>query len=94
MPGGGTLGEGFGALLPESCVDALRAGGARHQRVEATLVEGVDGVTHLLTGAAPQTRSYLGRGLSTSAREECLGSAQDEGVFGAQPGLQGLALLS
>jgi hypothetical protein len=84
--------ESLRASLLESGMDALGAGGDHNQRVEAAPVEGVDGVASRLR-AASETLGYLGRGLSTRARQQYLASAQDESVLGAKPGFQGLALL-
>lgn len=44
-------------------------------------------------GAASQTPSDLGRGLSTRTCQKNLASTHNKGVFGAQPGFQSLALL-
>src|SRR5215204_450097 len=76
------LPQPLGALLVEGSAGALRARGARLQSIQAALVESVDGVAHRL-GAASQTRSDLGRGLSTRTCQKYLASAQDESIFGA-----------
>ena len=46
--------QGFGALLVEGVRSALRTRGFGRQSGKATLVEVVDGIARLLTGAAPQ----------------------------------------
>ena len=46
--------QGFGALLVEGLSCSLRTPGFGRQSAKATLVEGVDGIARLLTGAAPQ----------------------------------------
>jgi Phage integrase, N-terminal SAM-like domain len=53
----------------------------------------MDGVAHLLTGAAPEIFGYPRRTLSAGTGEKDLAAPEDEGIGGAQPCLQGLALL-
>lgn len=52
------LPQGFGALLVESGMDALRTRGVCLKSIRAPLVEGMDGVAHRLLGAA-EVGSYL-----------------------------------
>jgi hypothetical protein len=59
---------------------------------EATLVEVVDGVAHRL-GAAPEILGYPRRAFSAGAGQKDLAAPEEEGIFGAQPCLQDLALL-
>jgi hypothetical protein len=53
---------------------------------------GVDGVSGRL-GPSSEAPGYRGRGLRARTRQKYLASAQYEGIFGAQPRFQGLALL-
>src|SRR5215210_6462347 len=76
--------QGLGALFIEGGAGALWARGARLKSTQAPLVEVVDGVPDRL-GAASQTPSDLGRGLSTRTCQKNLASTQNKGVFGAQP---------
>jgi len=59
---------------------------------KALLVEGMDGVSDRL-GAAPEIFGYPRRTLSAGTGEKDLAATEDEGIGGAQPGLQSLALL-
>jgi hypothetical protein len=52
----------------------------------------VDSVAHRLR-SAPKIFGYLRRDLATGARQKYLATTQNEGVFGAQPFVQSLALL-
>jgi len=52
----------------------------------------VDGIAHRL-GATPEVLGYPRRMFSAGAGQKDLAAPEDEGIFGAQPGLQGLALL-
>src|SRR5918993_962265 len=82
------LPQGLGAVFVEGgAAGALWARGARLKSTQAPLVEVVDGVPERL-GAASQTPSDLGRGLSTRTCQKNLASTQNKGVFGAQPGFQ------
>src|SRR5215212_9969590 len=83
--------ERLGALFVESGVHAPGARRASCEGVESTLVEGVDGVPGSLR-AASQIAGYLRRRKSTSTRQKDLAAAQNESVFGAQPGFEPLAL--
>ena len=60
---------------------------------KAPLVEGVDGVAHLLTGATPEIVGYARRVLSPGAGKKDLAGPEDEGIGGAQPILKSLSLL-
>ena len=87
------LSESLGAPFVESGMDALGARGSRREGEKPALVEGVDGVPDRLR-AASQTPGDLRRGLSARACQKYLASAHHEGIFGAQPRLEALALLS
>src|SRR5687767_10485683 len=73
-------------------MDALGARGSRREGEKAAIVEGVDGVPDRLRSAS-QTPGDLRRGLSARACQKYLASAHHEGIFGAQPRLEALALL-
>jgi hypothetical protein len=73
----------LGTLLIEGGASSLGARGTSFQSAKPTLVEGVDGVAHLLTGAAPQRAGYCRGAFTPVAGEDDLGSAHDESVFGA-----------
>jgi len=84
------LPQGFGATFVKGAMDVLRARGASHQSIQAAFVEGVDGVTHRLLGAA-EVRGYLRNLISPRTGRKHLGSAQGESIFGAQPTFQSFA---
>ena len=77
----------------EGGVDGAGTGGALAERLLQTpFVEGVDGVAHGL-GVAAQGASDPRGALAPCAGKQDLAAAEDEGVFGAQALLQGLALV-
>ena len=66
--------------------------GSGQQGLRPALVEGMDGVAHRL-GAAPEIFGYARRTLSAGAGQKDLAAPEEEGIGGAQPCLQSLALL-
>jgi hypothetical protein len=86
------LPEGLGAFLVESGVDVLGSRGAGDEGVEATLVEGSDGIAHRLGGAS-EVFGYLRGRQSSGAGQKDLATTHHEGIFGAQPGFEPFALL-
>src|SRR5215203_1657029 len=82
----------LGRVRVEGGVHALWSRGASDERIQALLVEGADCVANRL-GGAPETLGYLGRRVAAGAGEQYLGSAHHEGISGAQPRLEALALL-
>jgi hypothetical protein len=59
---------------------------------EARLVELLDGVARRL-GATPEIFGYSGAHVLPLSWPKDLAAPEDEGIFGAQPGLKSLALL-
>jgi hypothetical protein len=85
------LPQGLSVSLIESVASSPRTRRFGHQIIHASGVEVVDGVTHRLL-AASEVRGYLGDFISPRRSQEHLRTAQGESIFGAQPGLEGLAL--
>ncbi len=99
VPYPNSLGERWSISLKVSALCSSKAARVRFGREEPALraprplsSKSWDGVPDRL-GAASQTPSDLGRGLSTRTCQKNLASTQNKGVFGAQPGFQSLALL-
>src|SRR5215208_5420143 len=86
------LPQSLGTPLVEGGVDALGTRRFGHQSIYAALVEVVDGVAHRLLSAA-QVGGYLWGLISPRTRQQDLGAAQSESVFGAQSGFKPIALL-
>src|SRR5215218_3921327 len=85
------LPQSLGAVLVESVSRSFGTRRAGYQSIKASLVEVVDGVAHRLLSAA-QVYGYLRDLVSPRTGQQHLGTAQGEGVFGAQPCFQGFAL--
>ena len=79
--------DGLGALLIESGASSLRTRRASLKSTQATLIEGVDSVAHLLTGAASQRAGYCRGAFAPVAGEDDLGSAHEESVLGERRAL-------
>src|SRR5215218_9719409 len=86
------LPQEFGALLVEGVPGPSGARGSGNESIHAPLVEIMDGVAHCLLPAAEARGDSRGM-LAPRARQKHLASAQGEGVFRAQPGLEGFPLL-
>src|SRR5215208_6641601 len=84
------LPQSLGALLLEGIAGSFGARGSGNEGIQASLVEVVDGVAHRLLSAA-EVGGYLRDLVSPRTGQKHLGTAQGEGVFGAQPRFQGFA---
>src|SRR5918993_5118797 len=84
--------ELLSALFVEGVAGSPRARGLRFEGEKTPPVEVVDGVAHRLGGAS-EVRGDLRGALALRARQEHLRAVHGEGVFGAQPLFEALALL-
>jgi hypothetical protein len=86
------LPHSLGAVLVEGGLGSSGTRGAGHQSIQATLVEVVDGVAHRLLPTA-KVPGYLRDLISPRTRQNHLGAAQGESIFGAQSSFEPFALV-